>query len=36
MEKFREKNKIPIMHKNMKNLAIGGLVGLVAYTYGLY
>lgn len=36
MEKLKGKSRIPIMHKDMKNLVLGGIVGTIIYSYGLW
>lgn len=35
LAKIKNKSKQPIMHTNMRNFTVGGLVSLVAYTYGI-
>ena len=36
MKRIKVKSKVPIMHKNMKNIAIAGVIGAVVYCYGFY
>ena len=36
MEKHKTKSRLPIMHKEMKNLALGGILGTIIYSYGLW
>lgn len=36
MKKIKTKSKIPVMHKNMKTIAIVGAIGAVVYSYGFY
>lgn len=36
MEKIKTKSKVPVMHKDMKRLALGGIAGIIVYSYGLW
>jgi hypothetical protein len=36
MKTIKTKSRIPVMHKNMKSIAIFGVIGAIIYSYGFY